>query len=264
MANEVYQRLSMDWTRGALFAALPISRTVGRGGARHGAGRPKGSASSPRAPRKIAKLCVGCAEEFQGSEFVKRCQTCVVVERAGECAHPKPRLLNGKERKYCYSCRPKPTPKSVRKEWTPKVVLVAMCGNPECGAEFIRKTPTNAFCSSRCRVRVGNTSDKHREWSKANSGGGHRRRVRSGGGLFERFDALQIFARDRWSCRACGIQTPAELRGTFLHNAPELDHDVPVSRGGDHTIANAQCLCRSCNILKSNRTMAEFVAWLAT
>lgn len=71
-----------------------------------------------------------------------------------------------------------------------------------------------------------------------------------------------ILRRDGWRCRFCGIPTPQDLRGTNEHNAPEVDHVIPVSRGGLHEAANLQCLCRSCNGLKSNRTMAEFEAWL--
>ena len=72
-----------------------------------------------------------------------------------------------------------------------------------------------------------------------------------------------MLARDGWKCQACGIDTPESLRGRWVHNAPEIDHIEPVSRGGDHSQANTQCLCRSCNNLKKDRTMAEFLDWLA-
>lgn len=73
----------------------------------------------------------------------------------------------------------------------------------------------------------------------------------------------KVFARDGWLCRLCGIETPKVLRGTCEHNAPELDHSVPLSRHGPHTYANTQCLCRSCNQFKSDRTMVEVHALLA-
>ena len=38
----------------------------------------------------------------------------------------------------------------------------------------------------------------------------------------------------------------------------ELDHVVPVSRGGRHSEGNLQPLCRSCNRSKSNKTMMEW------
>lgn len=73
----------------------------------------------------------------------------------------------------------------------------------------------------------------------------------------EKVDPLKVFARDGWKCRLCGIDTPKRLRGTIEHNAPELDHVRPISKGGPHTYANTQCLCRSCNQFKSDRTMDE-------
>jgi 5-methylcytosine-specific restriction endonuclease McrA len=75
--------------------------------------------------------------------------------------------------------------------------------------------------------------------------------------------ARKVFDRDGWMCRLCGIATPKELRGTYENNAPEMDHVVPVARGGAHTYANTQCLCRSCNGWKSARTMEEALAALA-
>lgn len=73
----------------------------------------------------------------------------------------------------------------------------------------------------------------------------------------------KVFKRDNWACRLCGIQTPKTLRGTHEHNAPELDHVLPLARGGSHSYANTQCLCRSCNGWKAARTMEEVLDELA-
>lgn len=42
----------------------------------------------------------------------------------------------------------------------------------------------------------------------------------------------------------------------------EIDHIVPISRGGRHSIGNLQPLCKSCNVSKSNRFMIEFKKYL--
>ena len=66
----------------------------------------------------------------------------------------------------------------------------------------------------------------------------------------DRFDPLLVFARDKWTCQLCGVKTSKKLRGTYLPNAPELDHIVPLALGGAHTMTNTQCACRQCNGLK--------------
>ena len=38
----------------------------------------------------------------------------------------------------------------------------------------------------------------------------------------------------------------------------EIDHDIPVSRGGEHDESNLICLCRTCNRKKSTKTYSEF------
>jgi 5-methylcytosine-specific restriction endonuclease McrA len=73
----------------------------------------------------------------------------------------------------------------------------------------------------------------------------------------ERFDPLEILARDGWRCHLCGISTPKRLRGSYHDQAPELDHIVPLSLGGQHTRLNTACACRRCNGAKGARPMGQ-------
>lgn len=41
-----------------------------------------------------------------------------------------------------------------------------------------------------------------------------------------------------------------------------LDHIVPISRGGSHSIGNIQPMCLECNTKKINKTMVEFKYYL--
>lgn len=67
----------------------------------------------------------------------------------------------------------------------------------------------------------------------------------------EPIDSIDIFERDKWTCKMCGSKTPRSLKGTMDPNAPTLDHIIPLKLGGPHTRANTQCLCRHCNGMKS-------------
>lgn len=66
-----------------------------------------------------------------------------------------------------------------------------------------------------------------------------------------------VCARDGWHCRLCGRSTPSKLRGTYLPNAPEVDHIVPIGAGGAHTWDNVQCACRACNIKKGDKPLGQ-------
>ncbi|WP_081401272.1 HNH endonuclease [Acinetobacter tandoii] len=68
----------------------------------------------------------------------------------------------------------------------------------------------------------------------------------------ERIDPIDVLNRDGWICYLCGIPTPKNLRGTYEFNAPEVDHIVPLSRGGSHSMNNLRCACRKCNNKKAN------------
>ena len=56
---------------------------------------------------------------------------------------------------------------------------------------------------------------------------------------------MACFARDDWTCRACGHHdtTGASLQG---------DHIIAVTNGGKNELANLQTLCGVCNNAKQN------------
>lgn len=73
----------------------------------------------------------------------------------------------------------------------------------------------------------------------------------------ERFDPIVVLRRDGWKCHICGRKTPERYRGTYRDDAPELDHIVPLAKGGEHSKANTACACRACNIAKSDRILGQ-------
>jgi 5-methylcytosine-specific restriction endonuclease McrA len=125
-----------------------------------------------------------------------------------------------------------------------------------CGVEFVpmpgaaqgpRRTKyCTAWCARRSELRVRRRLRKHR----------HRAR-RYGCEIERGLDPVVVFKRDGWRCQLCGKTTPMALRGTCDARAPELDHIVPMSRGGGHTWVNVQCACRACNIAKGSKPLGQ-------
>ena len=114
-----------------------------------------------------------------------------------------------------------------------------------CGVLFTRLYKNSGTtCSDEC-LKEKIRADRHiRKYSRNRPGS-------------ERFYARDIFIRDGWKCRACGIKTPQDKRGTMHPTAPELDHIIPVSKGGCHSRDNTQLLCKSCNGKKSDKLQWE-------
>ena len=87
------------------------------------------------------------------------------------------------------------------------------------------------------------------------------RRARIRGADCDSIDPFEVFDAAGWHCEHCGKETPKDKRGTKDHDAPELDHIIPLSKGGSHTLDNVQLLCRQCNSEKSDKLPDE---WLET
>lgn len=60
---------------------------------------------------------------------------------------------------------------------------------------------------------------------------------------------FEVLKRDSFTCQYCGAQAPE----TIL----EVDHIVPVSKGGDNSILNLITSCRDCNRGKSNKKLSD-------
>lgn len=124
-------------------------------------------------------------------------------------------------------------------------VITKIC--KECGNEFTPEygCKKRIFCSDMCSKKNGRRKCK-----------GTRRAKKRGNG-HEAFDPIDVLRRDKWRCQLCGVRTPKKLRGTWELNAPELDHIVPLSMGGEHSMRNSQCLCRKCNSEKGATTRGQ-------
>jgi len=57
-----------------------------------------------------------------------------------------------------------------------------------------------------------------------------------------------IMKRDNFKCCLCG-KSPAKDSNVIL----EIDHILPITKGGDNNFDNLQTLCKDCNIGKLNK-----------
>lgn len=209
------------------------------------------------------------------------------------CQHPKPLFANGRERKFCFECAPKPEPRP-RKPYQLRDADERLCSRDGCNARFSPKAKQQRFCSPECHTRYNNesryrkirsTMGRECRWCKIayvpevglrqkyyctdlcrlasframRSDCTHRRRAKKFGCSYEPVSKRKVFERDGWKCQLCGVSTPEAKRGTIDDDAPELDHIIPLAKGGAHSYQNTQCACRRCNRLKSDKSAWELV-----
>jgi 5-methylcytosine-specific restriction endonuclease McrA len=150
-----------------------------------------------------------------------------------------------------------------------------------CGTEIIRKTVRTRWCSESCRSKARHAANPDRArrsiamWRAKNPERAkeylaawrannpdrvkhyfkntlHRRRSQMTGSPGISFNAwARLIARHRGCCAYCG-QPP--LPGEIL----ELDHVVPLSRGGKHSEGNILPACNTCNVRKNDRLLVEW------
>lgn len=98
-----------------------------------------------------------------------------------------------------------------------------------------------------------------RKWHEANrakvKADKHRRRVLARDVEADQFNAQDIYERDNWTCQLCGLHLDPAIK--FPSNdSPSIDHIIPISLGGTHTLANVQAACMGCNRRKGGRRLA--------
>jgi 5-methylcytosine-specific restriction endonuclease McrA len=164
---------------------------------------------------------------------------------AGYCLCCGIPFVSRRARSFCsYECHPS-------REYVSIAPAARECAT--CGASFVApkaKTRPTDFCSARCKASA---ISKQRRIQRS------RRRALTRMMSVESVDPFKVFDRDKWRCQLCGTKTPRLKRGTFDHDAPELDHIITLADGGEHSYRNTQCACRKCNGAKSSRSMGQLL-----
>lgn len=118
-----------------------------------------------------------------------------------------------------------------------------------CSSKFIIKSSGTRFGGK--LTRCNQCADDHAKEAKRAERSRRKALLRGAdrGDLIDPVDVLKAF---KWKCYICGVSTPKKLRGSYEDNAPEVDHIIPLSKGGGHVLSNLACACRKCNIEKSD------------
>lgn len=130
----------------------------------------------------------------------------------------------------------------------------------DCGARCVVPKWQRARCDECAETRKVATRARQAERARVDgTNAAHRkaRKLKQRGSQVETVNPIVVLSRDGWSCKLCGISTPKKLRGTYDDRAPEVDHIIPISQGGEHSYRNTQCACRKCNIAKGNKVIGQ-------
>lgn len=72
----------------------------------------------------------------------------------------------------------------------------------------------------------------------------------------DKFPRRAVFDRDGWRCTICGEPIPRDAR--FPHpGTASIDHIIPLTKGGTHTVGNAASAHTHCNTAKGNRDLTD-------
>lgn len=122
-----------------------------------------------------------------------------------------------------------------------------------CGKEFNgQKNSQNKFCSRGCYLKqIGADSWDCKDYGRITDIS-HIRRAKYYGVEYEKINLIDIFERDNWTCKICDKKIDDSLPYPNPMSA-SLDHIIPLSKGGSHTLNNVQSSHLSCNIKKKNK-----------
>lgn len=125
-----------------------------------------------------------------------------------------------------------------------------------CGTTVLRRVDKaregSHCCSVECR--------RHRQFgSRVGAGPAYswnqdaKARARKlGATVVEDVDRDAVLERDDWHCYLCDRDT-RDVESPFDPRSATVDHVVPLTKGGEHSMSNVRCCCLACNTSKANR-----------
>lgn len=151
----------------------------------------------------------------------------------------------GRPRKYCsVACRRRAThsPDSASRN----------CEMPDCD----RPHRARGMCSMHWRRQArAEGRESAPVWDERRRENYQRRRALKRGADAEQITNVEVFERDGWVCGICSEPVDRAVLWPDPLSA-SLDHILPLSKGGSHTLANVQLAHLGCNVEKGARVAA--------
>ena len=116
-----------------------------------------------------------------------------------------------------------------------------------CSSKYYRfeEGSSTKTCSTKCRK----LNKKHRKKARK------RLRNKKSDAFNSPYTPLMVFNRNKWRCNLCGCKV--QKKNIYADNAAEIDHVLPLSKGGVDEYWNVQTLCRACNSKKGNSKQGQ-------
>jgi 5-methylcytosine-specific restriction endonuclease McrA len=125
---------------------------------------------------------------------------------------------------------------------------IRLCAN--CGEDMSRARRNSRYCSSKCQTSAWVAANIDTVRLRVRLNGGKRKAAKYGNPGYEKFgiqDWIDLMETLDHRCTYCGEQ--------FDANDLEIDHIVPLRRGGAHRLSNLTPACSPCNGSKKDRPL---------
>jgi hypothetical protein len=128
---------------------------------------------------------------------------------------------------------------------TPGYVTCVECGNTVWVDQHAQKKYCSVACSVKSNRKTGKTKARRRQAKR------NRDHIKRTKGIGDMIDIVEVMKRHKKRCCNCNTLC-VKPEGYNWPNEANIDHILPVSKGGLHIWSNVQLLCRRCNIAKSD------------